>query len=87
VDLQKIKNNTSKAITFIITQISESIHTSILQCVDSDFSQTNIFSKNIFQNDDGSFIKEIEYTKLGRNIVDVASDDFLFDRFVYDSEI
>lgn len=83
LDLQKIKNNPSKAINFIKTQIKESIHTSILQCVDYDFSQTNIFSKNILQNDDGSFIKEIEYTKLGRNIGDEASDEFLFDRVVY----
>ncbi|MWX17909.1 DEAD/DEAH box helicase, partial [Francisella tularensis] len=87
LDLQKIKNNPSKAINFIKTQIKESIHTSILQCVDYDFSQTNIFSKNILQNDDGSFIKEIEYTKLGRNIGDEASDEFLFDRVVYDSDI
>lgn len=85
--MQKIKNNPSKAINFIKTQIKESIHTSILQCVDYDFSQTNIFSKNILQNDDGSFIKEIEYTKLGRNIGDEASDEFLFDRVVYDSDI
>ncbi|MDE4951367.1 hypothetical protein, partial [Francisella tularensis] len=49
--------------------------------------QTNIFSKNILQNDDGRFIKEIEYTKLGRNIGDEASDEFLFDRVVYDSDI
>ncbi|EDZ90792.1 DEAD/DEAH box helicase family protein [Francisella tularensis] len=87
LNLQKIKNNPSKAINFIKTQIKESIHTSILQRVDYDFSQTNIFSKNILQNDDGSFIKEIEYTKLGRNIGDEASDEFLFDRVVYDSDI
>ncbi|AXA34153.1 DEAD/DEAH box helicase family protein [Francisella adeliensis] len=87
LDLQKIKNNPSKAINFIKSQIKESIHTSILQCVDYQFSQTNIFSKNILQNDDGSFIKEIEYTKLGRNIGNEASDVFLFDRVVYDSDI
>ncbi|ABK90354.1 DEAD/DEAH box helicase family protein [Francisella tularensis subsp. novicida] len=87
LNLQKIKNNPSKAINFIKSHIKESIHTSILQCVDYDFSQTNIFSKNILQNDDGSFIKEIEYTKLGRNIGDEASDEFLFDRVVYDSDI
>ncbi len=87
LDLQKIKNNPSKAINFIKTQIKESIHTSILQCIDYDFSHTNIFSKNILQNDDGSFIKEIEYTKLGRYIGDEASEVFLFDRIVYDSDI
>ncbi|MDE4940321.1 DEAD/DEAH box helicase, partial [Francisella tularensis subsp. holarctica] len=62
-------------------------NTIILLCVDYDFSQTNIFSKNILQNDDCSFIKEIEYTKLGRNIGDEASDEFLYDRVVYDSDI
>jgi type III restriction enzyme len=87
LDLQKIKNNPSKATNFIKTQIKDSIHASILQCVDYQFSQTSIFSKNILQNDDGSFIKEIEYTKLGRKIGDEARDEFLFDKVIYDSDI
>ena len=87
LDLEKIKNNPSKAINFIKTQVKDTIHASILHSVDYQFSQTNIFSKNILQDDDGEFKKEIEYTKLGRNLGDVARDEFLFDRVIYDSVI
>ncbi|MDE4940688.1 hypothetical protein NAI66_12385, partial [Francisella tularensis subsp. holarctica] len=47
----------------------------------------NIFSKTILLNDDGRIITDIESTKLGRNIGDEASDEFLFDRVVFDSDI
>ena len=63
------------------------VHSSILQCVDYTFSQTNIYSKNILQDDNGNFIKEIEYTQLGRNLGGEARAEFLYDRVVYDSII
>ena len=86
IDMQKIKNNPSRATNFLKMQIKDQIHTSLLQKIDYAFeSEVNITS---LQDAKGVYLKEINHTLLGRYVSDKAApDNLLYDSVVFDSKI
>ncbi len=67
--------------------IQENIHAGILQGIDYQFTQTNIYP-NSLQNLDGSGRTKLSYTELGMRTSDNdPPSHFLYDRIVFDSAI
>ena len=80
-------NDRAKARKNLLKFIQENIHAGILQGIDYQFTQTNIYP-NSLQNQDGSGITKMPYTDLGMRISDDnPPSHFLYDRIVFDSAI
>lgn len=87
LNLQQFYNNPKRAQRLLKTLISENIHSSILQSVNYQFSQTRIYA-NELQDKNGKLITEIASGKLGKFVSDdTPKDEFLYDTVVYDSNI
>ncbi len=91
IEHQKIQNNPKKAEETLKQLIKGHIFNSLLQKIDYNFSSktlNNQININSLQDDNGKYLKEIKYTKLGRYISKkTAPDNLLYDSIVFDSEI
>ena len=80
-------NDRVKARQNLLDFIEKNIHANILQEIDYQFTQTNIYS-NSLQNNDGTSKEKLPYTELGMMIAEGSPQPhFLYDKTVFDSEI
>jgi type III restriction enzyme len=88
IDKSKILADRSKAKRELNKIIVDVIHSSMIQKVDYQFS-SEVRITDLHDGDLSNYLTEIEYTKLGMNIIDddQAPDNLLFDKIVWDSKI
>jgi type III restriction enzyme len=87
IDKQKIKNNPQKAKERLLEILKETIHGSLLTCVDYQFLETSIYP-NKLQNGKGQKKQEIAYGILGKDYMEKkVPENLLYDTICFDSII
>ena len=84
IKIDKIKSNPKEAKTILTEIIKEEVHKNIIQKVDYKF-ENEIKITTLHEN--GKYKSEVVYTDIGKFLGDIAPDNFLFERIIYDSEI
>jgi len=85
ININNIKNNPKEAKNKLVEIIKKEIHKNIVQKVDYKFE--NKIKITTLHDEKGMYKEEIFYTEIGKFIGNIAPDNFLFERVIYDSDI
>nr|HPO50545.1 DEAD/DEAH box helicase [Spirochaetota bacterium] len=93
IKIDKIKNNPKEAKSILTEIIKEEIHKNIIQKIDYKFENeikiTSLHENDKYTSTDAryKYKSEVVYTEIGKFLGDIAPDNFLFEKIVYDSDI
>lgn len=88
VDMNVVMQNPKQAKSRLINIIQDTIHETVINCVDYNFNSAISITKTALHDDDGEYFEQINYTKLGRYVSEKPPmDTLLYDTVVYDSQI
>ncbi len=87
IDLVKFRSNPEAAERLLTAMIQDTIHRTILEKVEYEFAEATVYGNGL-QHEDGSPIRAMSSTKLGKAYADEAPPKtFLYDTIPYDSHI